>query len=206
MSDTRKLIDLCKGLLESEFKRVLGESPELGYKLDDTAYENISAVILNNVKPGDANYMEYITDDNKFALFSGGIHGFPYDMWCVLYNIEQVNKPTLCFGCLFKQISKIENVPTYQANVSAKFSDFPRKVASTAYLNLVKNKRCQISCDGKQSDQCAGIWMELLTRPELKDNIFVYDVKNKKRVEALDWKDVWGDTPEHQNILVILKP
>lgn len=133
-----------------------------------------------------------------------GLAGGVYDHWLALFK-QTSEGNVLCFACGFKQIHNIEGTPAFQVKFSKKFENFPKKAASRAYLEFGSTfvSGIIITSDDRLTDNGSWIWKELLTRPNV--DVFVWNMKERRRETTYDWEDVFGCGDEYANLVVALK-
>ena len=194
-----KLNELKK-LVRELIREELNESPQIGYGIDWRQLAQISDLIGSQANSPNIK----IDVDDDHVWLSGPVFGNYKDMWCVLFK-KQDNKLHCCFACLIKQIPNIEEIITYQPKFSFKMTNFPEKVATKTYVHFMKTHRCNVVSDETRSDAGERIWKEMLETPELKNKMFVWDNKNKKRIDTINPNDIWGNEDKFKDILIVLQ-
>lgn len=186
-------------------KPLIVEMPKMGGYLDPEAKYQLQKLLSIEINSGllGAVKVKSLTDDIFFI--TGGAQG-PWGKWAALFKkVGDTNK--LLFATGFEATNwDIDDLPTYKVHISAKYGDFPKHAASTAYLELIKMDRQIVLTSGNWvTDAGSGIWQELLTRPDLQEEIFVWNIKERKRETVLDWKDIFGRESSYENLVIALK-
>lgn len=187
---------------------LIQESPRIGGFLDPEAAVQLQRAITNVEINTDRLLGTTKTDelDDDF-FFLKGLAGGSWDRWIALFKrLPEGNQ--LCFASGFKQVNwNIEGLPTYQVRISKRYAAFPKHSAASSYLMWATSfpQGVVLTSDRHQTDEGAGIWQELLTRPDLHADVFVWNLKEKRREAVLDWKDVFGHEDRYADIVVALK-
>ena len=191
-------------------KDLLVEMPQIGHVLKPEVKAALQKVLT--VKLNDHAFLSTVKttplQEAGFFFVSGQADG-PWSSWCALFH-EHADHNELCFASGQQQTNwNIENCPTFSVHVSARYTPFPKRAASTAYLRLAASgwdgKPVVLTSSSHLSDEGCGVWRELLTRPDLHDEVFVWNLKEKRRETVLDWSDVFGHEDRYTDLVVALK-
>lgn len=191
-------------------KDLLVEIPQIGHVLKPEIKDTLQKLLT--VKLNDHDFLSTVKttplQEEGYFFVSGQADG-PWSSWCALFH-ERDGRNELCFASGQKQVNwSIDGCPTYTVHVSARYTSFPKKAASTAYLRLVasgwEGKPIVLTSSSNLSDEGCGLWQELLTRPDLHDEVFVWNLKTKQREHVLSWEDVFGYEDRYADLVVALK-
>lgn len=189
-------------------KTLLREMPQLGNYLDPEAASELQRVLTNVSINTDLLLGGVKLDElGDGFFFVKGHAGGAWDRWLALFKRTDQGDQ-LCFASGLQQVNwNVEGLPTYQVRISKRFAVFPKKAAATSYLQWANAfpQGVVLTSDRKVSDEGAGVWQELLTRPDLHVDVFVWNVKEQRRENALDWKDVFGHADRFADLVVALK-
>ena len=187
-------------------KDLIVEMPQLGsFITDDAAREMQRFLHTVEVNPGGmlGNVYQRPIDDDFFYL--KGFAGGAYDLWIALFK-RTGDGCDLCFASGLKQVNwLIEGLVTYKVSFSKRYTDQPKRAAAETYLKLATafDKGVVLTSDTHISDDGSWIWKELLTRPGL--DVFVWNLKEQRRENALDWHEVFGHADRFADLVVALK-
>ena len=189
-------------------KNLLTEMPKLGSYLDPEAAAELQRVLTNVEINTDHILGRARVDalDDEF-FFVKGLAGGAWDRWIALFR-RQPDGNQLCFASGLKQVNwNVEGRPTYQVRISKRYADFPKHAAATTYLTWANAfpQGVVLVSDSNLTEQGAGVWQELLTRPNMIEEVFVWNTKEQRRENALDWKDVFGREERYTDLVVALK-
>lgn len=188
-------------------KDLLLEMPQLGSYLEPDAAANIQRVLSVKINTGElGGSVKLSTLDGGFFFVHGLANG-AYDVWMAMFHkIDNGNE--LCFASCLKQTNwLIDDLVTYKVEISKRFTSFPKHSAATAYVEWVRRfpEGVVLTSDKRLSEQGAGVWKELLTRPDLHEEVFVWNTNEKRRETVLDWNDVFGHEERYTDLVVALK-
>jgi hypothetical protein len=186
---------------------VLLEMPMIGQLVSISLIQKIASSLDIKLKSGDFVLSEHNPKElgDGFYYIQSTVGG---DMYLKLICLikKEVDGYDLCFASLLKpREKKIENKHAFTVTFSKKYKDYGKRQASFAYINFIRtNVETVITSDEKMSDAGAGIWMELMTRPELEEDIFVWNTKTEKKEETVDFNQVFGDSEKYNDYIVCL--
>jgi hypothetical protein len=191
-----------------KLKTILLEMPMLGHLLSLDMIRRIESSLNVKLKNDELIFNEFspehIGDDLYFI--ESGIGGDKFKRLLVIFR-KDGDVRELCFASTVERFhQKIENIPTFKISFSNKYSNFDGKVASKAYIKFIKKNRDVMICsDTNISHSGSWIWMEILTRPDLDAETFVWNIEKQHREPALSYKDIFGEDEKYKNFVVVLK-
>lgn len=185
---------------------LLQESPQIGgVYLSDEAAGELQKYLNVRINTDEIFRRVNTIDLGDDFFFVKGLAGGMYDHWIALFKKADAGN-VLCFASGLKQVNwNIDGLPTFRVRFSKRFKSFPERAAATAYLANASTFQSGIviTSDTSMSEEGTWIWKELLTRPAL--DVFVWNLKEQRRENALDWKDVFGNADKFADLVVALK-
>lgn len=188
-------------------KDLLVEMPKLGSYLEPDAVANIQRVLSAKINTGELGGSVKVSTLGEGFFFVHGLANGAYDVWMALFH-KVDNGNELCFASCLKQTNwLIDGLVTYKVEITKRFTPFPKHSAATAYVEWVRRfpEGVALASDQRLSEQGAGIWKELLTRSDLREDVFVWNINTKRRETAQDWHDVFGHEDSYADLVVALK-
>jgi hypothetical protein len=189
-----------------KLKSILMEMPMLGHLLSLDMIRNIEKSLNVKLKNDDLIFSEFVPTkigDNLYFIESEA-GGDKFKRLLVIFKKEKENE--LCFAALVEQFQeKIEGHTTFKIRFSNRCSLFDGKLAAKAYLTFIKKNDVLICSDTNISKDGSWMWMEILTRPDLNAEVFVWNISEKKRENALTCEDIFGESEKYRNFIVVLK-